>query len=235
MPVRAPYFDSAGIASKDRYVMWLDVMGTRSIMTRSVQTAANFVYKLHVAALESPHAAINLYPMNDGVFAVADDWRSLQTWAKEVFNRIHLANSSLTGKTKWRKIFMVRGALAYGEVAEGRALPITASTVLAAHKPYCEAVLVGPPVVNSFLSERCASPFGIAVHESARTFGPPAAKWTGGAFMRYWSSTKAAWINDCKKLIDDYLKHCEKHSFELEYEEERIKEHMKLAAQYFDW
>lgn len=57
------------------YVCWIDVMGSRSIMLRSASIAANFVMKLHVAALHAKEAVaypdLELYPMIDGVYACA--------------------------------------------------------------------------------------------------------------------------------------------------------------------
>ena len=51
------YFNVAtvpnNVAERDTYVCWIDVMGTSSIMSRSLRTGANFVMKLHRAVMET--------------------------------------------------------------------------------------------------------------------------------------------------------------------------------------
>ena len=49
--MNAPYFNAQGLTADNCYVAWLDVMGSRTAMVRSIATAANFIFKLHVAAL----------------------------------------------------------------------------------------------------------------------------------------------------------------------------------------
>ena len=54
------------------YVVWLDVMGTAAIMSRSLDITSNFVFKLHSAVLDAAGTDIKLYPVMDGVYAVAE-------------------------------------------------------------------------------------------------------------------------------------------------------------------
>jgi hypothetical protein len=53
-----PFFDSSGLPQipPTEYVVWVDVMGTQSRMSRSLKQTANFIFKLHVAAISAPKA-----------------------------------------------------------------------------------------------------------------------------------------------------------------------------------
>jgi len=50
------------------YVAWLDVIGAKGAMLRSLPVAANFVFMLHVTALEdyANFPVLRLYPVMDG-------------------------------------------------------------------------------------------------------------------------------------------------------------------------
>ena len=65
---KRPFFN-AGVLPQPKleYVAWLDVMGVRAIMSRSLPTSASFVFKLHTAVLHAPHQPLRLYPVMDGV------------------------------------------------------------------------------------------------------------------------------------------------------------------------
>lgn len=232
--MQAPFFNSEHLNIANRYVAWLDVMGSRSMMTRSLRTVANFVFKLHVASLEAQPNNIVLYPMNDGVFAVGDDFRKIQGWLTDSFKRISLANQQAEGDQT--KVFLARAAVAYGPVAEGRLITSDASSVLSKNQLHRDAILVGAPVVNAFLSERYVSPFGIFVHESARTFAPAGKQpWSFGTYMRYWAGEKPPWVQQITEVIRTYLDHCERHSNELDYPVERIEKHRTMAREFFDF
>lgn len=235
MPVNAPYFNSRHLSIRDRYIAWIDVMGSRTMMTRSLATAANFIFKLHDAALSSPHEGLTLYPMNDGVFAAGDKILLIKDWLAGTFERVSLADMQVGDD--WRKVFLTRAAVAYGPVAEGRNLGEPASPTLQANPDIRDAILVGAPVVNAFLHERHTGPFGIYVHESARTFNPPTEQpWYNGSFMRYWSKdSKPQWVTDTETLIDQYLAFCRKHTNELEYHVDSINLHEALAHEFFDF
>ncbi|MCW5938358.1 MAG: hypothetical protein KF884_07595 [Fimbriimonadaceae bacterium] len=231
---QAPYFDANKLNIQNRYVAWLDVMGSRSMMTRSLATSANFIFKLHVAAIRANTKGLSLYPMNDGVYAVGDDIKLIQTWVKEAFRQVVLANAQ--AKDDMTKVFLARAAVAFGPVADGRTLGNGAAHELNSNAQVKDAVLVGAPVVNAFLHERYASPFGVFVHESARTFAPPNVQpWSYGSYMRYWKPGKhEAWISNLVQVLGEYLGHCADQSRELDYGLDRIREHHALAWEYFN-
>jgi len=44
----------------NEYVCWIDVMGIKSSMERSIKISANFIYKLHIAAIEAPSDGLKI-------------------------------------------------------------------------------------------------------------------------------------------------------------------------------
>ena len=96
-----------------------------------------------------------------------------------------------------------------------------------------DAILLGAPVVNAFQSEHLASPFGVYVHETARTFG--ANPWRYGAYMRYWDlKHPGKWPVKLRSQILLYLDHATQHADELDYSRDAIENHRKLTMQFFD-
>jgi len=73
-------------APTNEYVCWLDVMGSRNIMRRSMSFAANFVMKLHIACLDTwkSEPKVELYPMVDGVYACSKNLVELLAFVKLV-------------------------------------------------------------------------------------------------------------------------------------------------------
>ena len=75
----------------NEYVAWVDVMGTKSSMSRSIAETANFIFKLHIAAISA--AAVNvanvrLYPVMDGVYATAADQPAMLSFLRGLFHAI---------------------------------------------------------------------------------------------------------------------------------------------------
>jgi hypothetical protein len=210
-------------------------MGSQSMMTRSLATVANFVFKLHIAALSAPHVNLTLYPMNDGMFAVADRLPDIQRWLTTTFRLVKMANASAKGD--FTKIFLTRASIAFGPLVEGRNLNVDASQVLANNQQVRDRILIGAPVVNAYAHERQVSPFGIFVHESARTFAPTGIQpWSIGSYMRYWpQGAKPAWVFRIQNGVKYYLDHCKGHSNELGYSIEDIERHESLSREFFDY
>lgn len=65
--INAPWFNAQHLPAvpTPAYVAWLDVMGAKGAMLRSLPVAANFVFKLHVTALEDStnYPGLRLYPV----------------------------------------------------------------------------------------------------------------------------------------------------------------------------
>lgn len=136
------YFDEDCVSGKavSRYMIWIDVMGSDNAMRRSLAMSANFVMKLHAAALNALRFAgpdFILYPMIDGIYCLATDKFRTFAFIERVF--ASLANVFI-GESKNQHRFMVRGAVAYGPVVRGEDLS-DGSRYLTGHADYCKHVV----------------------------------------------------------------------------------------------
>ncbi|WP_424664375.1 hypothetical protein [Candidatus Binatus sp.] len=214
------------------YVAWVDVMGVRAIMSRSLPITANFVFKLHVAALDAPQKDLVLYPIMDGIYVVAKNRKAIRDFLEYVFTR---TADVFVSTPAMHHRFIVKGALAYGPIIHGGNVPDAASPKTLSKDPkYKSAILLGIPVVQASQSEPKAPPFGVFVHESARAFAPAGEK----PFQHVWWSwfqTKE-WNPLAVELsteLDRYFTWCEARSEAIEYDPERIEHHRRMTKQFF--
>ena len=83
VPMTRPYFNGSSLPKNPapEYVVWVDVMGTQARMSRSLEQSANFVFKLHVAAISAieavPGDGLNVYPVMDGFYASSVTQRTM--------------------------------------------------------------------------------------------------------------------------------------------------------------
>lgn len=228
-----PYFfgDKAG-PQRNRYVLWLDIMGAGPKIARNVQTASIPVMKLHVAALtavkKNKGKPLELFPIIDGLYVASEDLNPLMFFMSEVL-RSMAAEFLMLGN--WERS-MVRGAVSYGPVILGRE-SVDGSDILR-DSGYCNSILLGMPLVQAYAAERLAPPFGVYVHESARAFSPSNAKPMTTVFWRWWLTNKVAQevVLALPKEIDAYFDWCRKHSAQIEYPLDRIEAHYCLATEY---
>lgn len=223
------YFDVRALpAPSNEYVAWVDVMGIQSHMHRSINSAANFMFKLHVAALDSPRDGVLLYPVMDGFYATSKSRAALETFLKSVFRQCAGAFSA-EKMNHFR--FLILGAIAFGSVYHGSEVGDAGSKRLAENPNYRASLVLGPPIVDANLSARDAPPFGIAIHASAKAAAPtgehPYAEdrwhWFDASFNKAEFSTS----------LRDYYAWCRKKSAEINYDTGRIDYHEYLALNYF--
>lgn len=60
----------------NEYVCWIDIMGTRNIMSESVSKAANSIFKLHSCVMDciDEDGDATFYPLMDGVFITSPNY-----------------------------------------------------------------------------------------------------------------------------------------------------------------
>lgn len=226
-----PYFNAAHLpAPTDEYVAWFDVMGTQASMSRSVKATANFVFKLHAAALQAPRAQVRLYPVMDGLYAASPSQEDMLGFLSGVFSA--LAQEFIDENNALHR-FMLRGGLAFGPVIHGAGVGAEASDTLAANGQYRDAILLGMPMVQAHLSEANAPPFGVAVHESARAFAPAGAEPLHVAWWRWSNNTRSKPWSHLEKALLAHLNWFAERSGPLSYAPERIEAHRKMVPQYF--
>lgn len=132
-------------------------MGGGALLARSVTSLAEEVVRLGGACAAAAPPEVELHPLNDGVFALADDRTAIQAYLSRALGR--LAATAVAAPVEKRRL--VRAALAYGEVVTLRhAFPTHTSTVV-----------LGIAKGHAFRGEEAAAPFGVHVHPSAIAAG----------------------------------------------------------------
>jgi hypothetical protein len=233
------YFNSNDLREPTcEYVAWADIMGMGPAMGRSLHISANFVFKLHIAALQSSTESVRIYPVMDGFYAVSPEQKPILEFLTAVFDRC--AEEFLTTSAQ-RPLhrFIVRAALAHGFVIRGEEVPDKASNnekggdnILATNPGYRNSLLLGLPVVQAHEYEREAPPFGIYVHESARSHAPATSVPLHFVWWHWGNKSNPNW----SKLLAALKKHyawCRKVARSIEYKEDRINDHQKMAEEYF--
>jgi hypothetical protein len=96
-------------------------MGANNAMRLSLQRAANFIAKIHVAGLEAKafFYTLNIYPVIDGFYAVTSDQSVMLGFLRLLMRK--LATLFLNEKSHEHQFF-VRCGLAYGPIILGQRL-----------------------------------------------------------------------------------------------------------------
>lgn len=225
---KGPYFDGSRLPnSTEAYVAWIDLMGIRGWMLRSLPVTANFVFKLHVAALEAREPDMVLYPVMDGVYAVASKDK-MRPFLMNLFKRLAL---SFSQTLEHEHQFLIKGAIAFGPVIHGSSVK-GASRALDDNSIYRDSILLGMPMVLAHLNEPSAPPFGIAVHDSARSFMNSSELKRSHCWWHWFEKGRSPEAMNLKEGLSNYFSWCESRAGALDYDVSRIKIHRMQASQY---
>ena len=228
---KQPYFDSRHLPDpKNEYVAWVDVMGVKAVMARTLQATANFVLKLHVAMLEAPRQGVRLYPVMDGAYVTSPTQDAMTDFLRDVYARLAGVFVS-AGSPLYQCV--IKGALSYGPVIHGADLPSAASYTLDNNPEYRGSILLGMPMVQAVQSELKAPPFGVFVHESARSFAPPGARPFNNVWWSWSVPNHRRLASDLRAELGKYYDWCEARASMIEYEPDRIRSHRRMVAEYF--
>jgi predicted RNA-binding protein with TRAM domain len=90
-------------------------------------------------------------------------------------------------------------------------------------------------MVQAFEYEREAPPFGVYVHESARSFAPDERNEEPFNYVwwKWFQPVDRAIAVELREILDEYYEWATNNSRRIENDLERIDEHEKLAKQYF--
>lgn len=232
-----PFFNARELPEPSpAYVCWLDVMGADSAMRRSTRIAANFVMKLHAAALEArtpAPAAIALYPAIDGVYIISPQQRHTLSYLKDVMRRLALT-FVLEDEPIHR--FMLRGGVAFGPVARGDDSH-GGNFALLREQGYRSRICIGMPLPQAFSAASRSSPFGIYIHESVRTFAPDGSRPLAFTHWPWWTwferQDDTVLAVELKAKLLDHLEWCSNHHSTVLYPSEAIDRHRELCREYF--
>lgn len=235
-----PFFSARGVDEElnPRYVGWLDLMGTNSMMRRSATIASIFIGKLHSAAIKAaracPDDAVRLHPVIDGVYITSDAQAPVLSVLKQMLRSLAL---SFVLEEKIVHRFMVRGAIAFGPTCEGADLLTPENWQLNSRPEYARSICLGIPLAQAFDAEKAAAPYGIWIHESARAFAPDGTHPLTGTHWHWWKyqtgPTDLTLVTCLHAQLLEYLDWCKRHSTYLLYDEARITAHRQLVDQYF--
>jgi hypothetical protein len=225
LPFDADKLPSAG----SEYVAWVDVMGTQIAMSRSIKITANFIFKLHIAASRLSSEAVKLYPVMDGFYVAAKKQSDILAFLRSVYRQVA---DEFISAAKPQHRFMIRGGLAFGPVIHGDSVG-RCSSELKQKADYANQILLGLPMVQAHLSERDAPPFGVYVHESARSFAPEQSDSLHWIWWRWDNAdTKDTWVHLGGKL-KEHFHWCTERAQAIGYSMDRIQAHSLMVEQYF--
>lgn len=220
---------------KKEYICWIDIMGTSNVMRESFERATNFILRFHcfvneaIAALTNPrdNQEVKLYPLMDGVYIVTPD---LDLLRKIIFLVYDSLTSYFVNTQENKHRFMVRGSIAYGDLAHGGAINDKVCTMLNPNTDYKGKLLFGLPMIQAYNSESQASPMGLYIHESARSIGG-----LQGRFFYWWKVNQPS--TDIRRLTKEagkYFDWCLANIFRLKMDPDKIKRYRAQLTEYFN-
>ncbi len=219
--------NSNNLSLKDEYVCWIDIMGTKNIMSESIQKATNFIFRFHscvVDVIDNNTERIKAYPLMDGVFITTPNAETMKKIINEIFSK---AARMFLEADKHGHRFVIKGSLAYGLIAHGESIDELICPTVAQNNSYKSTLMLGMPMIQAVNSEKTAPPFGIYIHESARKY-------------KVLQGKHYAWKpinvdkNELRKRIQSYFDWCNDYSEYLEMDATKIKLYKKLVDEYFN-
>ena len=218
----------------NQYVCWIDVMGSQGVMLRSLNVASNFLLKLHISALRaSDEFPVELYPVIDGLYACSPSQRQILSFINRAFSMLAV---TFILETNELYRFQIRSGLAYGPVVTGKQV-LQCAEDLEKHPEHTNSIFLGSPLTQAYQAEKKSSPFGVALHESARTFAPPGETVLSGSYIKWWKiysrQNDDLLAIELHKALKQHYNWCSKHTVSLSYERQDIERHQDIAEEYF--
>jgi hypothetical protein len=179
-------------APENKYVAWLDLMGAGHLMATSMDKAANAIARIHTAtylAVEQHGYKPDLVAINDGIFICSKSKEEVSQIVRSAL--MHLVARFVT-KNDPQDRFLARCAIAYGPTFSGKRI----AEQLPGHKKgtipaTLDQVVFGPPVIQAYRAEHDSPPYGVVIHESARSFSPQGERTFRSTLWRWWQPDDA--------------------------------------------
>lgn len=226
--------DGVGRAIANRYVAWLDLMGAKHIMGKSLSNAANYVGKIHTCAIEAAVAPkVEVFPVIDGCYMLAEKREDLEDALREVMPRLA---ATFIHEEKMSRKFLVRGGIAAGRIVVGTHVAACNET-LSKHPTYKGCLALGTAIGQAYSAEAKAPPFGFWVDITARAFREEKAHPFAVTYWRWWAASGDEGKRRRKALgaaLHDYFNWAKKNFRALEYDPQRLDEHCNAAMEYFE-
>ena len=223
--------------ARNEYVAFIDIMGTRTHMKKSVRESANFIFKLHSGIIsawrEKPYKNVFVYPVMDGAYITSGNKENMINILLRVFRSL---SDLFLKESNSSYLYLVRGSLAFGEVIHGHNVPYEASKAFEMSLGYKDNILLGSAMIAAYDGESLAAPFGIYISDSASK----GKENKGGSFKPDWK-----WFDDetlkVKKNISQelsqktqaFLESMKSEEHPLHYPSDKIEKHIELTKEYF--
>lgn len=230
-----------GKAHKE-YVAFVDIMGTRTHMKNSIYESANFIFKLHAAIIsawrEKNYHGIFVYPVMDGAYITARNKADMINIMLRIYRE--LAKLFVKEQTQEHQ-YMIRGAIAYGEVVHGHDIPYEASKAFENSLGYKDHILLGSAMIAAYDGEGRAAPFGIYVDQSAVKHEEAENKSNYGSFSADWKWYQDSTLNlqeidftAFREKIIASLNAMKDTSHRFHYSPDKVQNHIELTQNYFN-
>jgi hypothetical protein len=197
----APYVDPTSLQTpKNEYVGWIDIMGTSNAMRRSVKTAAVKVLKLHNIIIDvRDDFDIEAFPMMDGIYVVSEDKDEIVDFFQSIFKGYaeYLVEQSVEDHFEVFYAAIIRAAIAFGPLYHGSDTPDDASSSIANSDEYGDSIIIGVPMADAYTAEAEAPPFGIHIHQSARTRAPDDKEPIPQYWWEWWDESESELTEIC--------------------------------------
>jgi len=216
-------------ALKPKYVCWIDIMGMKSMLRRSVTTASIMICRFQklLNNIAQSNDNIKIYPIMDGAYITTSDKSKLESFLNEIYNNV--ANNFINEKKFYNK-FIIKSCVAFGLIGDG-------SEISDNEFPSKNSLVFGLPIIQAFEDENKAPPFGIFIHQSARalscpeneTYSPFTTRW------HIWFKPNDTIQQTLKVSLQAYYSTAEKLTHALPYPAEELKKHSDMAMQYLEY
>jgi hypothetical protein len=214
------------------YVCWLDIMGMRSLLRRSVITASIIISRFQklLAVTKSSKRnfkQIQIYTVMDGAYITCQNKKILQSYLQHIFSKV--AYNFISEEDFFYK-FVIKGCISYGLIGKGSEIDDDDFSGK-------DNLVFGLPIIQAYEDEKKAPPFGIFIHQSARAlstiekeiYSPYTTRW----FI--WFTKNDDIQEKLKSSLKRYFHKSKKLSHALPYEENEIKKHKDLSIQYLNY
>jgi len=187
------------------------------------------ILSLHAAAEQARDPDnIKLYPLQDGFYAISKSQTTMKGFLGNVFEM--LSTESIETYSRFK--YVIRGTIAHGELVEIDELPEDINEDFYNSTFPTDALLVGVPVIQAVSSESKAPPFGIYVHESARGAYPEDEDSPLEYAWWRWFKDRDIDSRDIFDSLAEYYEWAEQNYLKIDYDEEKLERHQKMAEQY---
>ncbi len=234
-PEKRPFFDASRIdGTKNQNVAWVDLMGAKSAMGRSLFQTANFIGKIHTAAFTAAHdrEGARVYPVIDGCYITAGQQEIFESVLRTTM--LSLANAFVS-EEKMSQRFLVRGGIAAGRIIPGAELA-KGSNTLQQRAGYKGAVALGTAIGQAYMAEAKAPPFGYFVDITARSFAAGKKQPFTSVYWRWWDDGREKDVRRREIILSElkaYYRWVASNHRGLEYPVAAYEEHRERAFEYF--